>query len=350
MPRGVPATGNGRGSAGPNARIGMAPPKRAGRDPAVTLLRSLANVPATVHRALLNVTELDERMQTTIKRVDLHAGTYLRSVRPGTVADPDALKQLRTEQRTALGLVEKKIQVSSEVYELVDKHVARLDAEIARYDIAAGIPQGRECEVGASSLGPPWEEPMYCTCGRPSFGDMVGCDNPDCAIEWFHFECVGISTSPTGEWLCHVCALLGEAKATAAAAARKLPGGVNAGGRGGPGSRGGPGGPGGRGGRGGRGGCAGRPVSGPGSRGGKIRLPVDGGGGSGGGGITLGRGRSRSRGRGHGRGRGRCCGGGLSKVILKKGLTSQEVCPACRGKHKAHTCGRGRSAEMLGVR
>ena len=40
-------------------------------------------------------------------------------------------------------------------------------------------------------------------------------------------------------------------------------------------------------------------------------------------------------------------GGGLSKAILKKGLTSQEVCPACRGKHKAHTCGRGRSAEML---
>ena len=238
MPRGIPASGNGRASAGPNARIGMAPPKRVGRDPAVTLLRSLANVPATVHRALLSVTELDERTRSTNKRMEMHGNTYLRNVRPGTVADPEALKQLRTEQRTAMALVDKKIQVSSEAYDLVDKHVARLDAEIARYDIAAGIPQGRECEVGASSLGPSWEEPMYCTCGRPSFGDMVGCDNPDCAIEWFHFECVGITTSPTGEWLCHVCQLLREAKATAAAAARKYPASAGLGGRG-PGSRGG---------------------------------------------------------------------------------------------------------------
>ena len=72
----------------------MAPPKRVGRDPAVTLLRSLANVPATVHRALLSVTELDERTRSTNKRMEMHANTYLRSVRPGTVADPEALDGL----------------------------------------------------------------------------------------------------------------------------------------------------------------------------------------------------------------------------------------------------------------
>lgn len=27
---------------------------------------------------------------------------------------------------------------------------------------------------------------------RISFGSMVACENPDCAIEWFHFECVGL--------------------------------------------------------------------------------------------------------------------------------------------------------------
>lgn len=32
---------------------------------------------------------------------------------------------------------------------------------------------------------------------RISFGSMVACENPDCAIEWFHFECVGLKTEVT---------------------------------------------------------------------------------------------------------------------------------------------------------
>jgi len=30
---------------------------------------------------------------------------------------------------------------------------------------------------------------------RISCGEMVGCDNEDCALEWFHYSCVGISLS-----------------------------------------------------------------------------------------------------------------------------------------------------------
>jgi hypothetical protein len=33
-----------------------------------------------------------------------------------------------------------------------------------------------------------------------SFGEMVGCDNPDCKVEWFHFECVGLTLPPKGKW------------------------------------------------------------------------------------------------------------------------------------------------------
>eukprot|EP00753_Platysulcus_tardus_P017716 PLAT6467.1.p1 GENE.PLAT6467.1~~PLAT6467.1.p1 ORF type:complete len:290 (+),score=93.82 PLAT6467.1:85-870(+) len=38
-------------------------------------------------------------------------------------------------------------------------------------------------------------EPLYCICRKVSYGAMVGCDNDDCPIEWFHFECVGRFTS-----------------------------------------------------------------------------------------------------------------------------------------------------------
>lgn len=34
-------------------------------------------------------------------------------------------------------------------------------------------------------------EPLYCSCQRVSFGDMVACEAETCPIEWFHYECVG---------------------------------------------------------------------------------------------------------------------------------------------------------------
>ena len=91
-------------------------------------------------------------------------------------------------------------------------------------------------------------EPTYCLCHQVSYGEMIGCDNPDvsmgwagpgwaaggraaltassvrecgpqarwvgggwaaltacslslqCPIEWFHFACVDLTTKPTGKW------------------------------------------------------------------------------------------------------------------------------------------------------
>ena len=48
-------------------------------------------------------------------------------------------------------------------------------------------------------------EPTYCTCKQVSYGEMIACDNEDCAIEWFHFGCVGLTTKPKGKWFCPAC-------------------------------------------------------------------------------------------------------------------------------------------------
>lgn len=48
-------------------------------------------------------------------------------------------------------------------------------------------------------------EPVYCYCKQVSYGDMVGCDYPDCAIEWFHYSCVGLLAPPKGKWYCKEC-------------------------------------------------------------------------------------------------------------------------------------------------
>ncbi|KAI8330718.1 hypothetical protein BC941DRAFT_439992 [Chlamydoabsidia padenii] len=48
-------------------------------------------------------------------------------------------------------------------------------------------------------------EPLYCYCQQVSFGEMVGCDNTDCDLEWFHLACVDLKTVPKGKWYCYTC-------------------------------------------------------------------------------------------------------------------------------------------------
>lgn len=45
----------------------------------------------------------------------------------------------------------------------------------------------------------------YCRCPYDEVSEMIGCDSDDCAIEWFHFECVGIMVPPKGQWFCPDC-------------------------------------------------------------------------------------------------------------------------------------------------
>ena len=48
---------------------------------------------------------------------------------------------------------------------------------------------------------------LYCVCQSPhdAVSEMIGCDAPDCKLEWFHFECVGIMVPPEGQWYCPEC-------------------------------------------------------------------------------------------------------------------------------------------------
>lgn len=48
-------------------------------------------------------------------------------------------------------------------------------------------------------------EPTYCLCNQVSYGEMIGCDNFECKIEWFHFNCVGLTHKPKGKWYCPHC-------------------------------------------------------------------------------------------------------------------------------------------------
>lgn len=50
---------------------------------------------------------------------------------------------------------------------------------------------------------------QYCLCNNSLVKDdrMIGCDNEDCEIQWYHFSCIGISEEPPEDvkWYCDRC-------------------------------------------------------------------------------------------------------------------------------------------------
>jgi len=78
------------------------------------------------------------------------------------------------------------------------KKVENLTTPLISY-VGSGVPQ----EVLDMPVDP--NEPTYCVCQQVSYGEMIGCDNQDCPIEWFHFGCMDLTHKPKGKWYCPKC-------------------------------------------------------------------------------------------------------------------------------------------------
>lgn len=50
------------------------------------------------------------------------------------------------------------------------------------------------------------EEGPWCYCQTDIEGSkLIGCDNPICAIQWFHMDCLKLDAAPKGKWFCPTC-------------------------------------------------------------------------------------------------------------------------------------------------
>jgi len=158
--------------------------------------------------------------------------------------------------KKAKELSDEKVNIAVATYEMIDKHIRKLDSDLAKFEsemkdkgrlsqteseeeevvnkkkmkdkkkkgvkeednkkkkkakkvenlttplisyVGSGVPQ----EVLDMPVDP--NEPTYCTCQQVSYGEMIGCDNQDCPIEWFHFGCMDLSHKPKGKWYCPKC-------------------------------------------------------------------------------------------------------------------------------------------------
>ena len=45
----------------------------------------------------------------------------------------------------------------------------------------------------------------WCYCNEEECGKMIGCDNENCLIQWFHVKCLRLKRIPKQAWYCPDC-------------------------------------------------------------------------------------------------------------------------------------------------
>ncbi|KAK5645803.1 hypothetical protein RI129_004267 [Pyrocoelia pectoralis] len=252
-------------------------------------LDSLEHLPIELQRNFTLMRDLDSRAQTLMKNIDSLADTYLKNQKNLNQEQcKEQLDKIQSLFNKAKEYGDDKVQLAIQTYELVDKHIRRLDSDLARFESeiqdkalnsrnteensvgkkgrkktkdgkdskkkrsgnsseedSTGTVRGskkkkQKCTTNTNSSGSTVSgntisasgevvdavlpglagithpsdvldmpvdpnEPTYCLCHQVSYGEMIGCDNPDCPIEWFHFACVGLTTKPKGKWYCPKC-------------------------------------------------------------------------------------------------------------------------------------------------
>ncbi|XP_041377382.1 inhibitor of growth protein 5-like [Gigantopelta aegis] len=223
------------------------------------IFTGLETLPSELQRNFNLMRDLDSRSQDLMKQIDKMASEYLgncRNMVPHKRTDHlDSIQKMFTKSKE---FGDDKVQLAMQTYELVDKHIRKLDADLARFEAdlkEKSLSQQKESSDGKKnkekkkrksmkeefedeipkkkkkkgqplpeeetpplpsllSIAHPSDvldmpvdpnEPTYCLCHQVSYGEMIGCDNPDCPIEWFHFACVGLTTKPKGKWYCPRC-------------------------------------------------------------------------------------------------------------------------------------------------
>lgn len=250
-------------------------------------LSSIDNLPAELHQNFSMMCKFDSHKQELVRDIDTQTQNLFSNFEGMSLQErEEAINKIHDSFDKTDKCSDDKMQLSTKSYEIVDKHIRRLDADLAKYEAAlqykatkrqfgfvpskdgtkaysqkdkmrrgsaasdrdddsaskhgdgkkknkkesnsqtgkkSGIRFTMDDFIASNTLGyaastsssamPDVDmpvdpnEPTYCLCNQVSYGEMIGCDNPQCAIEWFHFGCVNLTTKPKGKWYCPQCRL-----------------------------------------------------------------------------------------------------------------------------------------------
>jgi len=220
-------------------------------------LDSLETLPGELRRNFTKMTDKDVMNKDIMVQIYGASDEYLRKVRDLSPTKRKAeMEKIQHMFKKAKELSDEKVNIAVATYEMIDKHIRKLDSDLAKFEsemkdkgrmsqteseeeevvnkkkmkdkkkkgvkeednkkkkkakkvenlttplisyVGSGVPQ----EVLDMPVDP--NEPTYCTCQQVSYGEMIGCDNQDCPIEWFHFGCMDLTHKPKGKWYCPKC-------------------------------------------------------------------------------------------------------------------------------------------------
>lgn len=208
-------------------------------------LKSISSLPSEFKDNYSELRKLDERFQECEKQLENQFEQELEDAKKACESDstPQAHSLSRKVTETAemcKDVADQKIKLATQTYKKVDGHIRRLDRYLKKLDqelkreseltgglsaveqrvdvpeLAGGEGDNKVNQKKRQLVEQPVSmdldlpvdpnEPTYCICNRVFFGEMVACDNDNCIIEWFHYECVGITEPPKGKWYCPDCA------------------------------------------------------------------------------------------------------------------------------------------------
>ena len=216
-----------------------------------TYLKSITGLPEDLKKNFTKMLSLDQKNKDLTNNIETSSQEYLKRVREKHLNPrkrKSEMEKIMKMFQDAKENTDTKVTVAMQTYELVDRHIRRLDADLKRFETemkeAGGRlsqtesegeeetekkkkqkkkKKGQKEERPKTPLAPvanlnlsntdipivdmPVDpnEPTYCLCQQVSYGEMIGCDNQDCPIEWFHFPCMGLQTKPKGKWYCPKC-------------------------------------------------------------------------------------------------------------------------------------------------
>lgn len=182
-------------------------------------LDTLQALPQDLQRSLSAMADLDAFAAT-------EAPSLVASIR-ALQAEPSS-ERLRGEVKASLlkqlQATAEKAAITAEMLRQVQRRGLKLEDDISSFqeelrlgkmDLqSSGQPCGQAFKRSRRLQATPSlrsKDESECICGKPAYGEMVGCENPECPVEWFHPECVGLGRVPAGKWFCRHCSDLGAA-------------------------------------------------------------------------------------------------------------------------------------------
>lgn len=168
------------------------------------LLNEAHSYPLDAQYHITRIQSIDRKIMRYTKKLQKHLKLTLRSDKEDYTNEIkrclSKLALLNKKRKFSLNIITK---LTHEIFSIMEqKFPKEWKADISNPLKNPSIIKTKINKEDVSNLV---KQPKYCLCRTYAFGDMVRCDDPECKIVWYHYECVGLMHSPKGNWHCDRC-------------------------------------------------------------------------------------------------------------------------------------------------